>query len=182
MSQAMEHGNKDDHWYFTIRIIGEENDIAPAAKDLAIAFGPCWNNRSITAEPDGVIYDVWQSWEDVGIDHQVENVFHAHQSLIFLMSFWTPSEKVRWNVVRAYGFDAEETAGDYEPDGGTPYEETQLFRDIFGRYLDLSTRPTPAQVQAEFGARTEKFRAMRERQLEKVPDAKRKPKRTPRSR
>ncbi len=179
MNQTINGNSRNDRLHFAIRVIGATNDIALAEQDLARAFGSFWRNLSVTTEHDGVTYDVWHSWDDVGIAYQVEDVFHAHQTLIFLMSFWSTDENVRWNVVRAYGFDAEETAGEYDPDSGTRYEETQLFRDIFGRYLDLSTRPTPAQAQAEFGARTEKFRARRERQLEKVPVAKRKPKRKP---
>lgn len=184
MSQVMEHGSTDDRWYFSIRIIGDRNDVALAEKDLAGAFGSYWNNHSIATEPDGVTCHVWSSWGNEELADQVEDVFHAYPTLIFLMTFWDSSDDVRWNVARAYGFDAEVTAGEYEPSGGTPYEETQLFRDIFGRYLDLLTRPTPAQVQAEFGAKTERFRAMRERRLENesasnVPGAKRKQKRKP---
>ena len=155
MSQTMEHGSKDNRRQFAIRVIGATNDIALAEKDLAGVFGPFWSEGSltITAHSDGATYRTSHPTAPAAL----EEVFSAHPGLIFLMSVLTTKNRLHWEFVTAYGYQAESTLSRYEPNNNIPFEKTQLSSKIFGRYLNPATRPTPAQVVAEFVATTEKF-------------------------
>ncbi len=155
MNQTANGNNRNDHRQFAIRVIGATNDVARVEKDLAGVFGPFWSEGSltITAHSDGATYRTSHPTSPAAL----EEVFSAHPGLIFLMSVLTTKNRLHWEFVTAYGYHAESTLARYEPNSNIPFEETQLSSKIFGRYLSPATRPTPAQVMAEFGAKTEKL-------------------------
>jgi hypothetical protein len=170
MTHSMSGTNMSDLWQHAIRVIGERADIALAESDLAGVFGQFLGDDSltITTHSDGATYRASHPTPLEGL----EDVFRAHPTLIILSSFETPKNNLIWECVKAYGYIAEQTVGRYELNSNIPLEETQLIWKFFGRYLNPATRPTSAQVMAEFGASTEKLLEKRKARQEKEAAAK----------
>jgi hypothetical protein len=152
-----------------IRAIGKKEDIAAAEKDLAKVFGAIWdlNNSydlTVTGASDGIVYNTWYPWGPPG--DELDEVFESHPNLIFLTAFSETVCGFRGRCVWAYGYDAEYDEGPYGPDGDELYDQSHPLPDIFARYRDPATRPTPDQAKAEFAARTEANRAKRNTRLQ----------------
>ena len=134
--------------YIGIQIIGEEADVAKAETDLKGIFSFAWDEQTKRQKPDGSLLAVRYPWCPPA--DELEEVFEAHSSLIFLTAFWEDGLGFRGLWAWAYGYEVGFAGGPYGPDGDEFYDEIAPLPDILTPWRDPLTRKTPAQVAEEF--------------------------------